>query len=154
MKFKSTLLGLAAAASMVPAFAADQTINLSSGFASFGSTTPLLTGGDDKITFSNLASGVYDFTVSFTGQFISDLAGSLNGQPLAINTFNVFRFGSLQGQSTGPLVLTLTGTTFTSPLASYSITMSATPAVPEPRTYGLLLSGLGVVVLLARRRKL
>ena len=153
MNLKSTVWGLAAAASMVPAWAGDQTIDLSSGSASFGSTLPLLAGGDDKITFANLASGTYDFTVSFTGQFISDLAGSLNGQPLAVNGFSVFRFGFLQGQSATPLALTLTGSTFTSPLASYSVTMSAVRAVPEPGTYALLLCGLGVVAFLARRHK-
>ncbi len=151
MKFKSALLSVVLACGAGAATAGDQTINLSSGFASFGSTTPLLQGGDDKLTFSGLASGTYDFTVSFTGQFISDLAGSLNGTALAVNTFNVFRFGYAQGQSPTPLVLTLTGSTFTSPLASYSVTMSATP-VPEPGTLGLMLAGVGVVGFLVRRR--
>ena len=152
MKFKSALLSVVLASGAMSAMADDQVINLSSGFASFGSTTPLLSGGDDKITFSNLALGTYDVTVSFTGQFISDLAGSLNGNALAVNTFNVFRFGYLQGSSVAPLVLTLTGSTFTSPLASYSVTMSATP-IPEPGTLALMLAGVGVTGFVAVRRK-
>ena len=153
MKIKSVLLSLVLASGAMSAMAGDQTINLSSGSASFGSTTPLLAGGDDVITFSGLAAGVYNITVSFTGQFISDLSGSFNGTPLAVNTFNVFRFGYLQGTATNPtLALTLTGSTFTSPLASYSVTMSATP-VPEPGTLGLMLAGIGVVGFLAKRRR-
>jgi len=149
LAFASAVLAVAA----LPAMAADQSIDLSSGFASFGSTAPLLQGGDDVLTFTGLATGTYDFTVSFTGQFISDLAGSLNGSALAVNTFGVFRFGYDQGVSPSPLVLTLTGSTFTSPLASYSVTMSATP-VPEPGTLALLLAGVGVLGFVARRRSL
>jgi len=152
MNLKSALAALAIVSCVAPASAADQSVNLSGGFASFGSTAPLLQGGDDVITFTGLASGTYDFTVSFTGQFISDLAGSLNGNALAVNTFNVFRFGYAQGQSPTPLVLTLTGSTFTSPLASYSVTMSATP-VPEPGTMALLLAGVGAMAFLVRRRR-
>lgn len=152
MKLRNALLGLAMSAALLPAMAADQAIDLSSGYASFGSTVPLLQGGDDVITFTNLAAGSYNYAVSITGQYITDLAGTLNGSPLAMSSFGVFRFGGLQGATGTPIVLTLTGTTITSPLASYSVTMSATP-VPEPGTYAMLLAGLGVVALLARRRR-
>jgi hypothetical protein len=151
MNFKSALLTAALAVAFAPAMAADQAIDLSAGYAAFGSTSPLLQGGDDLITFTNLSSGTYDFTVSITSQFISDLGASLNGQALSTTAFGVFRFAYLQGQALNPLLLTVTGTTITSPLASYSVTMSATP-VPEVGTYALLIAGLGVVGAVVRRR--
>jgi hypothetical protein len=152
MKLKSTVLGLALLAGLSPVLAADQTIDLSSGLASFGSTAPLLAGGDDVISFSNLAAGSYDYTVSITSQFISNMNATLNGAPLAISSFGVFRFAYLQSTGPAPLVLTVTGTTITSPLASYSVTMSATP-VPEPTALGLMLAGLGAVGFVASRRR-
>jgi PEP-CTERM motif len=152
MNLKSAVLGVALVAALAPAMAADQAIDLSSGYAAFGSTAPLLAGGDDLITFTNLASGTYDFTVSITSQFIGDLGASLNGQALATSSLSVFRFAYLEGQALTPLLLSVTGTTITSPLASYSVTMSATP-VPEPETYALMLAGLGLVGFLARRRR-
>jgi hypothetical protein len=152
MKFKSAVMGFALVAALAPAMAADQVIDLSSGLASFGSTAPLLAGGDDLITFSNLASGTYDFSVSITSQYISNLGASLNGQALAVSGAGKFRFAYLDGQSTTPLLLTVTGTTITSPLASYAVTMSATP-VPEPETYALMLAGLGAIAFMSRRRR-
>jgi hypothetical protein len=151
MNFKSAVLTAALAVAFAPAMAADQTIDLSSGYAAFGSTSPLLQGGDDVITFSNLSSGTYDFTVSITSQFISNLGANLSGQALTTTDFGVFRFAYLQGQALSPLILTVTGTTITSPLASYSVTMSATP-VPEVGSYALLMAGLGVVGFVVRRR--
>jgi PEP-CTERM motif len=152
MNFKSSVLGLALVAALAPAMAADQSIDLSSGYAAFGSTSPLLSGGDDLITFTNLASGTYDFAVSITSQYIGNLSASLNGQALDVSGAGKFRFAYLEGQSLSPLLLEVAGTTITSPLASYSVTMSATP-VPEPETYALMLAGLGVVGFLARRRR-
>lgn len=152
MSIKSAFIGLALSAALAPAMAGDQTIDLSSGLASFGNTTPLLAGGDDVITFSNLAAGLYDFSVTVTSQYISDLGASLNGTALTVEGPTKFRFAYVDGQSLSPLVLTVTGSTFTSPLASYAVTMSATP-VPEPETYALLMAGLGVVGFLARRRQ-
>jgi hypothetical protein len=152
MKLKHALAGLALVAGLVPAMAADQVIDLSSGYAAFGSTTPLLAGGDDVLSFINLAAGVYDVTVSVNSQYITDLGASLNGNPLSLLSFSVFRFASYEGNVPSPLALTVTGSIFTSSLASYAVTVSATP-VPEPAALGLLLAGLGVVGFVASRRQ-
>lgn len=151
MNLKSALIAVSMASIMAPAIAADQAIDLSSGFASFGSTSPLLAGGDDVLSFINLASGTYDFAVSVNGQFITDLAASINGIALDVTNFGVFRFAYLEGQSPSPLTLTVTGSTIISPLASYAVTMSATP-VPEPQTYLLMTLGLATLGWVAHRR--
>ena len=154
MNFKKSLAVLAIAAASVPAFAADQSVDLSTGWAAFGSSTPLLDGGDDVLTFTNLAAGTYQFTVVVSGQWISDLAGNLNGQALQMQSFGTapVLVGFLESTSPTPLVLTLTGSNFTNTkLASYSVTMSALP-VPEPATYGMMALGLAAVGFAARRR--
>lgn len=143
---------LALALSAAPVRAADQSIDLSSGNASFASTAALLQGGDDVISFTNLAAGSYNVTVSINGQFISDLNASLNGLPLAVASFGVFRFAFLETLATAPLSLTLTGQTFTGPAASYSVTISAL-AVPEPGRAMLWLAGLGLLAFIVRRGK-
>lgn len=120
--------------------AADQTIDLSSGYASFGSTTPLLAGCDDVVSFHNLASGTRDFTVSVNSHFTGNLGASLDGTPLAVQGLEVFRFAYLEGQGTTPPLLSIASTSITSPLASYAVTMSVTP-VPDPDTYAPMLAG-------------
>ncbi len=158
MNFKSVFLGIAMAASMVPAMAAfaiptgDQTIDLSTGSALFANSGTLLADGDDVITFTGLSSGNYDFTVSVTGKYISNLAATLNGQALNVGIANPpFRFLFLEGQSSAPFALTLTGSGVTNSKAGYSVDISVS-AVPEPESYAMLLAGLGVMATIARRR--
>ena len=73
MKFKHVIAAAALATGLAPAMAADQLVDLSSGYAAFGSTAPLLPGGDDVLSFINLAPGLYDVTVSVNSQYIGDL---------------------------------------------------------------------------------
>jgi hypothetical protein len=146
---------LAAAAALVvgagSALAADQSIDLSSGIASFTSTSPVLQDGDDVVTFTNLASGTYDFLLTFSGQWLTLSAVKVNDVAgLFLGTGKVV-FGGVEGTGTTPFVLTLTGNTNKS-IAQYSGEISVT-AVPEPETYAMFIAGLGALGFMARRRR-
>ncbi|WP_235922993.1 FxDxF family PEP-CTERM protein [Rugamonas aquatica] len=75
----------------------------------------------------------------------------INGVPLPI--FNGFASGSVFFgiPVNGLITLTIKGTDVGH--ASYAGTLDITSAVPEPATYGMLLGGLALVGLVARRRK-
>ncbi|WBR99968.1 FxDxF family PEP-CTERM protein [Pseudoduganella sp. SL102] len=55
--------------------------------------------------------------------------------------------------SLGPGIYTLVATGNAVRDASLDISLSFTPAVPEPATYGMLIGGFGVLAMLARRRR-
>lgn len=151
MNFKkiSAVVALAACA-CGSAFAGDQTIAIVGDAASFLSTEPVLAGGDDVITFTGLAAGTYDFTVTLSGQHLSFDAPTLNGiTGVAVNGA-VFKFAGVDGTTNSPLLLTINGLADVG--ATYSGELTVT-AVPEPETYALMLAGLGAVGFLARRRK-
>jgi hypothetical protein len=150
MKLK-TLIAAALVAAGGSALAADQSIDISSGLASFMGTSPLFDGGDDVITFTGAAPGTYDFLLTFSGFGFDLSAADLNGiagTPIAMNGF---RFLGIDGTSSPDFKLTLTGAT-TSKMAAYSGEMRITP-VPEPETYAMFLAGLGALGFVARRRK-
>lgn len=75
----------------------------------------------------------------------------INGAPLPV--FNGFSSGSVffGVPVNGLITLTIKGTDFGT--ASYAGTLDITSAVPEPATYGMLLGGLAVMGLVARRRR-
>lgn len=150
MKIKNLALAAALATGMSAAFAGDQTIDLSSGVGSFTGTGPLLDGGQDVITFANLADGVYNFVLTLSGQNVLWDSVSLNAQDATVLYFGKISFGYLESTGHTPFVLTLAGTP--SGQAAYSGELTVT-AVPEPGTYALLLAGLGVMGFVARRRK-
>jgi hypothetical protein len=134
-----------------PAHATDQSVDLSGGFAVFFGATPLLDGGDDVITFTNLAPGIYDVFVTMQSDFVPDFAGNLNGQPLVFLADNgITRFLFLDCIATAPLVLTLTGTPIRSD-SSYRGELTVT-LVPESGTLALLLVGLAGIGAVGRRR--
>jgi hypothetical protein len=149
MKWKILALAAALWVPAVPALAADQSVDLSSGQASFLQTTPVLDGGNDVITFTGLASGSYNFLFSLSSQNIPDLAGDVNGQAAAVSGSGPFRFASLASVGDAPFVLTLTGTAGAGSLYSGEIQVTV---VPEPATLGLLAIGLGIAAGTARRR--
>ena len=121
-----------------PALAADQSIDLSSGSASFIGTSILLDGGDDVITFTNLASGTYNFWFSLSAQDVTGLAASINGQAATITPQGFFTFASLASSDDAPFVLTLTGTAGSRALYSGEFQVSL---VPEPTVAALLIGG-------------
>ncbi len=144
------MLATALAVGLAPAMAADQTmIDLSSGGAYFEGSSPVLDGGDDVLSFVNLAAGTYDFLLSVSSQRITGLTATLNGQAATITTLGNFSFANLESVGNSPFVLTLTGTAGARAKYSGELTVSA---VPEPETYALLLAGLGMVGFMARRR--
>ncbi len=151
MKLKQAMVIGAIAALAGPAFAADQSIDLSSMEASFAYTAPILDGGSDVITFTGLAAGTYDFLLTISAQNISGLTADLNGQAVGMTNFGSrVTLGYLESQTVTPMLLTLMGTP--NAQAQYSIDMSVS-AVPEPGTYALLLAGLGAIGFVAKRRR-
>jgi hypothetical protein len=150
MKLKHVVAAAAIAAAFSPAFADNQTIDMSSGQATFASTGTVLKSGDDVISFVNLAAGTYKFLLSLSAQNVSGLQGTVGQQPLSMISSGKFSFGSLESTASGNIALTLTGTAKSG--AVYTGEMTVT-AVPEPETYALLLAGLGAVGFVARRRK-
>lgn len=147
---KLSALALALSAVAAPALAADQSIDLSSGQASFASLSPILAGGDDVLTFTGLAPGVYNFVFSVSSQFVTGFGGTVNGTPFATATLGPITAGAAFGVDSAPFTVVLVGTPGRNAIYSGEITVSL---VPEPGTYALLAAGLGVVGLVARRRR-
>jgi hypothetical protein len=151
MKLKTLAFSIVLAFAANGAMADNQTASFSGLVASFDSVGTTLAGGQDVITFDGLASGIYDFTLTLSGQFMSLSSASLNGVTGTIMNSGKWSFLGIDGTSVTPLVLTLAGTTSKSS-ALYSGELSVA-AVPEPETYAMFLAGLGALAFVARRRR-
>lgn len=148
---KSSVIAAVLAAFSSVALASDQTVSFSGLAASFDSTGVVLEGGDDRITFGGLDAGLYNFSLTLSGQYLDLSSAVLNGIAGTIMESGRWTFVGIDGDAQTDLMLNLSGFA-TSARAIYSGEITVTP-IPEPSTYALMLAGLGAVGFLAMRRR-
>lgn len=162
MKLKSALLSAILVTGLPCAFAEDIAVPLISGPAGLSSAGFSVThalGGTFIDTFSFTPSvplSLVDaslITNAFNAtQDVNFSSATLNGTALTLSpSGGTLETGALSPTAlSGDLVLTVIG--FAGGNASYAGTLNVSP-VPEPETYGMMLGGLAVLGLIARRRK-
>lgn len=130
--------------------------------ASIGNT-PDVGAFTDIFTFTpNATLGSYAWTAVSNLSFTMDdkvtfVSATLNSTPLFVGALPVpfggtYSFaGLLPTPVAGPLTLTINGVS-TGGAYGGNFTVAMAP-VPEPETYGMMIAGLGILAMLARRRK-
>ena len=140
-------------------------IDLSSGSGFFGNT-PIAGAFVDTLTFTVTTGSTFNSSITsvvngtqdvdFTSIVVTPGAlsfASVLGDPVEVWATSTAGFGLTPGVYT----LTLTGTNSAS-VGSYAGNLAVTPglpptSVPEPESFAMLFAGLGIVGLLARRRR-
>jgi PEP-CTERM motif len=155
MQFTRSFIAAAALLAAVSAAHADNTTYaVVSETTNFADQTPLV-GVIDILSFTGVAAGTYDYTVSFTGFKVSLFAATFEGMGVPLDMpIPMVTNGVLTGTITttgAPLLLALGGTT-TGSDANYTGFLNLSP-VPEPETYAMFLAGLGALGLMASRRR-
>ncbi|SDH36489.1 MULTISPECIES: FxDxF family PEP-CTERM protein [unclassified Duganella] len=171
-KITSILIGLVLAAASAFASAADfertEHLSLVDGSSGFGSATEFAAGSKGK-TFSDLF--FFDIpALSNAGSNISAISLD-DSTGIDFTLFNLYQVGSTVAAATGGLdadsgLWILSGSNLSSgsyylkiegQVSSTDVTIYSgnllVSAVPEAETYAMLLAGLGLVGLVARRRK-
>lgn len=162
MKLKTLLLSATLAAASLSAAAVPVVLTPSGPDTFFGSFTQSVEGlFVDEFSFSPTSfSGVVSVVLTGLTGPVSFYTASLNGQ--GFSYFPELGEPTFSFQATVssdvPLSLTVFGAVLDSDgnpagLGSYSGTINAVAAVPEPQTLGLLLAGLGALALTARRKR-
>ncbi len=156
MKLKS-LTAVVLAAAAFSASAENQTFSITEGTAfNFTGLNSLLSSPDhsDTITFNGLAAGSYKTFLSFSSVNLHISKATLNGVDATYLFPDGFTsIGYFNVVASSPLELKLFGTLTQSPVAASYSGQLVVEAVPEPETYGMLLGGLALLGMVARRRK-
>ncbi|MGZ3183969.1 MAG: FxDxF family PEP-CTERM protein [Telluria sp.] len=174
MKATKILAAIAlAGATVAPAFAADishapETLTFDAGSAFFGG---LFTGNNSGNTFTD----VYNFSLATPGALTADLLSvsgnaknglDITGYSLYSSTGTLVTGGNqlstgLTDQwsinsgslAAGNYQLRVTGSVLSQAAGKYYGSVTMAQAVPEPQTYAMLLAGLGLMGVAARRRR-
>jgi len=158
MKLKTIVAGALLAVASVSAFAGDKTItaiadNKTHSFSAVIGDG-ILSNGFDLITFNGLAAGKYKISVTISGQELSfdPVASNLNGTLGGVSSLGDLEFFGVKYTGNAPFTLKLAGSVVGDGSDSNYAGTYRIAAVPEPETYGMLLGGLALVGMVARRK--